>query len=293
VIGLSVVEALEAVCIGRSVIAAPRLTIDFDCMESPHRERPVFGISFTLHPSPFTLFFALYPSPFTLHYNAPMSGYFLAVEGIEGSGKTTQLRRLATLLREDGQQIVTTKEPGGTPLADRIRAILLDPQEEGMDPLTELFLYLASRRQHVVEIIRPALETGVTVLCDRYVDATLAYQGFGRRLDLDRLRAINDWATDSILPDLTLVYDLPESVGLARARKRNESSAHLQGESRLEGEDIRFHRRVREGYLALAESEPARYSVIDANGTVDEVFDRTWSAVMNRSPLSGSLRPRT
>jgi dTMP kinase len=222
-----------------------------------------------------------------------MSGYFLSVEGIEGSGKTTQLRRLAALLREEGHEIVLTKEPGGTPLADRIRAVLLDPQEEGMDPLTELFLYLASRRQHVVEIIRPALENGVTVLCDRYVDATLAYQGFGRCLDLDRLRAINDWATDSILPDLTLLYDLPESVGLARARKRNESSTQLQGESRIEGEDIRFHRRVREGYLALAESEPARYAVVEAHGTVDEVFDRTWSAVTKRSPLAGSTRKQT
>lgn len=212
-----------------------------------------------------------------------MSGYFLAVEGIEGSGKTTQLRRLAALLREGGRQIVTTKEPGGTPLANRIRAILLDPQEDGMDPLTELFLYVASRRQHVVDIIRPSLDSGAIVLCDRYVDATLAYQGFGRRLDLDRLRALNDWATDSIAPDLTLIYDLPESVGLVRARQRNDSSSQLQGESRLEGEDMRFHRRVREGYLALAEAEPARYAVIDANGTVDEVFDRTWSVVMSRS----------
>ena len=222
-----------------------------------------------------------------------MSGYFLAVEGIEGSGKTTQLRRLAALLREGGRQIVTTKEPGGTPLANRIRAILLDPQEDGMDPLTELFLYVASRRQHVVDIIRPSLDSGAIVLCDRYVDATLAYQGFGRRLDLDRLRALNDWATDSIAPDLTLIYDLPESVGLVRARQRNDSSSQLQGESRLEGEDMRFHRRVREGYLALAEAEPARYAVIDANGTVDEVFDRTWSVVMSRSShLSDMSRSR-
>jgi dTMP kinase len=143
----------------------------------------------------------------------------------------------------------------------------------------------------VVEVIRPSLEKGATVLCDRYVDATLAYQGFGRCLDLDRLRAINDWATDSILPDLTLIYDLPESVGLARARSRNDSSEHLKGESRLEGEDMRFHRRVREGYLALAESEPERYAIIDANGTVDEVFDRTWAVLAERSKeLAGAGR---
>jgi len=223
-----------------------------------------------------------------------MSGYFLAMEGIEGSGKTTQLRRLAGRLREGGRPIITTKEPGGTPLANRIRTILLDPQEEGMDPLTELFLYVASRRQHVVEIIKPSLDSGAIVLCDRYVDATLAYQGFGRLLDLDRLRALNDWATDSIAPDLTLIYDLHEAVGLARARKRNELSSQSQDESRLEGEDLRFHRRVREGYLALAEAKPERYAVIDAEGTIDEVLDRTWSVVMTRSNhLSGAGRSST
>jgi dTMP kinase len=212
-----------------------------------------------------------------------VSGYFLAMEGIEGSGKTTQLRRLAARLREGGRPIVTTKEPGGTPLANRIRTILLDPLEAGMDSLTELFLYVASRRQHVVEIIRPSLDSGAIVLCDRYVDATLAYQGFGRLLDLDRLRALNDWATDSITPDLTLLYDLPEAVGLARARKRNESSPQGQDESRFEGEDLRFHRRVREGYLALAEAAPERYAIIDAQEPIDEVLDRTWRIVMDRS----------
>ncbi|HVT43244.1 MAG TPA: dTMP kinase [Thermoanaerobaculia bacterium] len=213
-----------------------------------------------------------------------MTRFFLTVEGVEGSGKTTQALRLAEKLRSSGVQHVLTKEPGGTPLADRIRSILLDPHEEGMDAMTELFLYAASRRQHVTEIIRPSLETGVMVLSDRFTDATLAYQGFGRLLELDRLRTINDWATDGIRPDLTLLYDLPETTGLERARARNSASEQLMTESRLEGEDLLFHRRVREGYLSLAEAEPERFAVIDASGSIDEVFRRTTEEIARRAP---------
>src|SRR4029077_1536448 len=134
--------------------------------------------------------------------------------------------------------------------------------------------------QHVIEVIRPALADGRAVLCDRFTDATLAYQGFGRLLDLDRLRWLNDWAPDSLRPDLTLIFDLPEEVGLTRARSRN--SAAPVDEGRFELEDLRFHRRVREGYLALATEEPQHYAVIDANGTPDEVFSRTWDLVRQR-----------
>lgn len=210
-------------------------------------------------------------------------GFFLAIEGIEGSGKTTQIARLAQQLRAAGRNAILTKEPGGTELGNRIRAILLDPHEEGMDAITELFLYAASRRQHVVELIRPSLERGAVVLCDRFTDATLAYQGFGRMLDLGRLRQLNDWATEGIRPDLTLILDLPETVGLERARDRNAAS-NLQAESRLEGEDMRFHRRVREGYLTLAESEPFRYAVVDASGGSDEVFERIMAVLRERAP---------
>jgi len=228
--------------------------------------------------------------------STPMTrkGFFLSVEGIEGSGKTTQVKMLAQAIRSSGQNVVLTKEPGGTPLADRIRAIVLDPQEEGMDSLTELLLYAASRRQHVVEVIRPSLEAGAIVLTDRFADATLAYQGFGRLLDLDRLRQLNEWATDGRYPDLTLLFDLPESVGLERARSRNLASAHLQNEGRLEGEDLRFHRRVREGYLALARAEPDRFVVIDANGTANEVYARTMAEIEQRDPrLKLSTASRT
>jgi len=202
---------------------------------------------------------------------------FITLEGIEGSGKSTQLRKLAERI----PNALATKEPGGTPTADRIRAILLDTRAT-IDPVAELFLFAASRRQHVMEVIRPALAAGRVVLCDRFTDATLAYQGFGRRLDLDRLRWLNDWATDSLRPVLTLIFDLPEEVGLQRARSRNSSAPVDEG--RFEQEDLRFHRRVREGYLTLAASEPDRYAVVDAAGTPDEVLERTLDVLRKRAP---------
>ena len=206
---------------------------------------------------------------------------FITFEGPEGSGKTTQIQKVAEYLRHKGVDCVTTKEPGGTPLADRIRAILLHP-ESTMDRLTELLLYAASRRQHVVEVIRPSLERGAVVLCDRFTDATLAYQGFGRLLDLDRLRALNDWVTESLRPDLTLLFDIDETVGLRRAQSRNATVANVEG--RFEGEDLRFHRRVREGYLALATAEPKRFAVVDGDGPVNEVFERTIDVLRERAP---------
>ena len=204
---------------------------------------------------------------------------FITFEGIEGSGKTTQLQRLAAVLRERGRSVIVTKEPGGTPLADRIRAILLDSGSV-IDPVAELFLFAASRRQNVMDVIRPALARGEVVLCDRFTDSTLAYQGFGRLLTLDRLRALNDWATDSTRPDLVLVFDIAEETGLGRARSRNADATEDEG--RFELEDLRFHRRVREGYLALAAAEPDRYAVVDANGTADEVFERMMNVMEPR-----------
>jgi len=202
---------------------------------------------------------------------------FITFEGIEGSGKSTQLRRLAERI----PGVVVTKEPGGTPLADRIRAILLDSSSH-LDPVAELFLFAASRRQHVVEIIRPALQRGEVVLCDRFTDSTLAYQGFGRLIDLDKLRALNAWATESLVPDLTLLFDLPEQVGLARARSRNAEA--VQDEGRFEAEELRFHQRVREGYRALAVAEPSRFVVINAEGDVDEVYARVEAELARRKP---------
>jgi dTMP kinase len=202
---------------------------------------------------------------------------FIALEGIEGSGKSTQVRKLAERI----PNALVTKEPGGTPTADRIRAILLDSRST-LDPVAEVFLFAASRRQHVMEVIRPALKGGRVVLCDRFADATLAYQGFGRLIDLDRLRALNDWATDMTYPDLVLIYDLPEGVGLERARHRNSSAPVDEG--RFETEDLRFFRRVREGYLSLAKADPKRYAVIDAAGTPDEVLAKTLEVLRKRAP---------
>jgi dTMP kinase len=207
---------------------------------------------------------------------------FITFEGPEGSGKSTQIQRLGAWFREAGRECVVTKEPGGTPISDRIRAILLDSAAAGMDPMTELLLYAASRRQHVVEVIRPALQRGIAVLCDRYTDATLAYQGYGRLLDLDRLQTLNQWATDGVKPDLTLLFDLDEATGLARAHARNADMDVDEG--RFELEDLRFHRRVREGYLALAAAEPRRFAIVDANGSIDEVFARTLDTLRERVP---------
>ena len=199
---------------------------------------------------------------------------FITFEGIDGSGKTTQLRRVAERLDDP----LVTKEPGGTPTADRIRAVLLDASSK-LDPLAEVLLFAASRHQHVVEVIRPALQAGRVVLCDRYVDSTLAFQGFGRLIDLDKLRALNDWATGALKPDLTLLFDIDEETGVRRARRRGGD------ELRFEAEDLRFYRRVREGYLALAVAEPKRFAVIDAHGSEDEVFARVEAALRERGIL--------
>jgi len=204
---------------------------------------------------------------------------FITFEGIEGSGKSTQLQRVAAFLRERGKKVVATKEPGGTAIADRIRAILLDSKNV-IDPIAEVLLFAASRRQHTVEVIRPASERGEVVLCDRYTDSTLAYQGFGRLINLDQLRTLNGWATGDLAPDLTLIFDLPEQTGLSRAVHRNSNAAADEG--RFEAEDLRFHRRVREGYLALAKENPNRYAVIDAAGSIDEVFERTMNVLRPR-----------
>ncbi len=207
---------------------------------------------------------------------------FITFEGPEGSGKSTQLQRLGAFLSERGANVVMTKEPGGTPISDRIRAIVLDSASAGMDAWTEVLLYSASRRQHVVERIRPALARGATVLCDRYTDATIAYQGYGRLIDLGRLEQLNAWATEGLVPDLTLLFDITEEVGLARAHQRN--AAMDVDEGRFEAEDLRFHRRVREGYLALATASPKRFQVIDGHGSIDDVFERTLSAVKHLIP---------
>ena len=191
-------------------------------------------------------------------------GLFITFEGIEGCGKTTQIRLLADHLRAAERSVVLTREPGGTPAAEAIRAILLDPAHDALSPTTELLLYAAARAQHVHQIIRPAVEAGAVVLCDRFADSTEAYQGGGRALPHKTIDILRDIATDGTGPDCTILLDLPASEGLARTRSRGELD-------RIEGESIAFHERVRAAFLAIAAREPERVIVIDAAAPVEMI----------------------
>ncbi|MDO9079978.1 MAG: dTMP kinase [Desulfuromonadales bacterium] len=200
----------------------------------------------------------------------------ITCEGIEGSGKSTQILLLAAHLRRQGREVVVTREPGGCPIADDIRRILLDPSNQQLCPTAELLLYAAARAQHVEEVIRPALAQGALVLCDRYIDATVAYQGFGRGLDLTLIEELNQVASSGLVPDLTLLFDLPVSTGLGRALARN--AVTLENEGRFEAESLAFHQRVRDGYMQGA-SQEKRFSIIDATGTPEQVSERATRCV--------------
>jgi dTMP kinase len=189
-------------------------------------------------------------------------------EGIEGSGKSTQARRAAELCRVNGREVLLEREPGGTAIGKRLREVLLDPASRGLDPLSELLLMEADRRQHVSEVLGPALARGVLVLCDRFNDATFAYQGGGRGLSSEMVETIDRWTTGEVRPDRTLLFDCPVEVGLARARRRDGEST-----PRFEAEDRPFHERVRAAYLAIARREPARVRVIDTTRPPDAVFE--------------------
>jgi len=188
---------------------------------------------------------------------------FITFEGPEGSGKTTQIQLLAAWLREQGQTVLATREPGGTAIGDRVRAILLDSDHREMQPQTEILLFSAARAQIVGQIIRPHLARGGVVLCDRFADSTLAYQGYGRQLDLATLRLITAFATGGLQPDLTFCLDLPVDVGLQR-----KAAGAGEEWNRMEQETLAFHGRVRRGYLTLAQAEPARWRVLDATQPV-------------------------
>ncbi len=224
-------------------------------------------------------------------------GLFITLEGVEGSGKSTQIRHLAKMLTQKGHIVLQTREPGGTATAEAIRHILLTPSShEVVAPEAEALLILAARCQHLTHLIMPALRRGTVVLCDRFSDSTLAYQGFGRGLELEWLRAANHVATGGLTPDLTLVLDLPVSVGLARRRTDRGQ------QNRLDRETERFHRKVRRGFLALAAKEPARMKIVNANRPVQVVRDELaeivvgWMTRPRRHPGSithgGSSRNR-
>jgi dTMP kinase len=188
---------------------------------------------------------------------------FITFEGIEGCGKSTQARLLKAFLERRGFDVLVTREPGGSPIGEQIRQILLDPVNSGMVPLAELLLYEASRCQHVEAVIKPALEEGRAVICDRFFDASTAYQGYARGLGIRMVGELNLVATGGRKPDLTIVLDLPVDVGLRRLGKNLD---------RIEREAVEFHERVRQGYLRIAEEEPDRVKVVNAAATIDDTF---------------------
>lgn len=199
-------------------------------------------------------------------------GVFISFEGIEGGGKSTQAKLLSDYLKKKGIGTVLTAEPGGTKIGRKIRDILLSIDHGEMDPLTELLLYAASRRQHIVELILPALDKGIVVITDRFSDSTTAYQGYGRGIDLKLIDAIDIAATGRLKPDVTVLFDIDVEAGLMRNRSINKID-------RLELEDIEFHKRVREGYLALREDAPDKIKLIDASGSAEEIHKAVLNAV--------------
>jgi dTMP kinase len=189
---------------------------------------------------------------------------FITLEGVEGSGKSTQLGNLRAFLQERGHRVVVTREPGGTDIGQKIRSILLNPDHREMEALTELFLYEADRAEHVRKIIAPALSAGKTVLCDRFFDATMVYQGYARGLDLEEIRRIHRFILGHLRPDLTILLDLPPEIGLARAWAQIDKGDRTGAESRFEKEALDFHRKIRAGYLHIARRESERFCIVDA-----------------------------
>lgn len=205
---------------------------------------------------------------------------FITFEGIEGCGKTTQIRRLADKLTAMDIPFIVTREPGGCSIADAIRSILLDAANSDLTPETELLLYAAARAQHVQQVIRPALASGVHVLCDRFHDATLAYQGFGRKLDMLLIRQLNGIATGGLMPDLTVLLDCPVETGLHRAMSRINATDGLR-EERFELESLEFHQCIRDGYLQLAADDPDRFIIIDGSPEATVVEEALTRPLLN------------
>ena len=202
---------------------------------------------------------------------------FITLEGPEGSGKTTAVEAAVKALQDKGYQIVRTREPGGTPISEEIRNVILDKKNTAMDPRTEALLYAASRRQHLVEKVWPAIKEGKIVICDRYLDSSLAYQGGARGLGVDNILNINSFATEGTFPDLTLLFDLDPKIGLERISKNANREVN-----RLDLEKLDFHNKVRQTFLELAKRYPDRYVVIDASKGREEVAQATMDAILAR-----------
>lgn len=198
---------------------------------------------------------------------------FITFEGVEGSGKTTQIRRLTKYLTQKGIPCKMTREPGGCPIGEKVRKILLNPDHCKMTSMSELLLYEAGRAQHVKEVIEPFLKKGVTVLCDRFSDATIAYQGYGRGIDLGLVVRLNRLSSQGIRPDVTFLLDCPSALGLKRALRRNRVLKQ-EKEGRFEKEKVQFHHRVKKGYRSIAKKEPHRVKVIGTRQGEEKVFEK-------------------
>jgi dTMP kinase len=216
---------------------------------------------------------------------------FITFEGVEGSGKTTQIQRLKKYLTRKGLLCKVTREPGGCPIGEKVRKILLNPDHREMVPMSELLLYEAARAQHVKEVIEPFLKKGGVVLCDRFSDATIAYQGYGRGIGLNWIENLNHFSCQGIKPDVTFLLDCPSDVGLKRALQRNRSLKQ-EGEGRFEKEKIQFHQKVRKGYLAIAKKEPHRIKLIDTREGQEKVFEKIRIIVDNLMRVRGFKGPR-
>ena len=201
-------------------------------------------------------------------------GYLITLEGGEGSGKTSVLKLVAAALEQQGHSVICTREPGGIDIAEQIREVILDRRNIKMDPRTEALLYAAARRQHLVERVIPALQEGKIVLCDRYIDSSLAYQGHARGLGIDEIYTVNKFAIDHYMPDLTLYFDVEPAIGLSRIEKDAGREVN-----RLDIESIKFHETVREGYKLLVDRYPERIQVIDASERLEAVFEEAFAKI--------------
>lgn len=200
-------------------------------------------------------------------------GLFIAIEGIEGSGKSSLIGGLRDALDSRGVALHCTREPGATALGLTIRSLLLAPQEQKINPIAEVLLFFADRAQHVAEVIKPNLERGSWVLCDRFSYSTLAYQGYGRGLNLETLLQISEFTTQGIAPDLVVLLDLPAEIGLARAKQRSTTVGQENSWTRFEAEELSFHTRIRDGFLQLASKDPERWLVVDAQQSPEHILE--------------------
>jgi dTMP kinase len=206
---------------------------------------------------------------------------FITLEGIEGAGKTSQMDNIVAFMENRGYECATTREPGGTRIGSQIRGVLLNPENDDLDPDAELLLYVADRVQHIKTVIAPHLAAGRVVICDRFFDATLVYQGYARGLDQNLIRNLHRWVCRDLTPDLTLLFDLEPQAGLARAWRQLNSGGRTDHESRFEKEKRVFHEKVRSGYLELAQAEPGRFRVIDARQAPEQVLGAIQDVLMD------------